>query len=229
MCNPVCSARNIAVVSLLILFSVNRCTFWFIVIAVLCKLRRTFINPSCWSCLLTCTQLYDKLIDSAAQPNDRLNLFRRFTERNKINCFLFAINNYILTPSGCHFGPPRDIMVTAMAPCPVPNIRALDRGAYIYERCTSRIKIRGDRRMTWIQVLCQAGLWSQYTKSPTPRFLKPPTPRFLKLPTPTPRFLKLRLRLLHKSSICINNGKPIRCFIATTWIIRLLFLLITSI
>jgi hypothetical protein len=27
---------------------------------------------------------------------------------------------------------------------------------------------------------------------------------------------KLRLRLLHKSSICINNGKPIRHFIATT-------------
>jgi hypothetical protein len=46
------------------------------------------------------------------------------------------------------------------------------------------------------------GLWSRYTKAPTP--------------TLTPRFLKLRLRLLHKSSICINNGKPIRRFIATT-------------
>jgi hypothetical protein len=32
-----------------------------------------------------------------------------------------------------------------------------------------------------------AGLWSRYTKAPTP----------------TPRFLKLRLLLLHKSSICI--------------------------
>jgi hypothetical protein len=30
--------------------------------------------------------------------------------------------------------------------------------------------------------------------------------RHTKAPTPTPRFLKLRL--LHKSSICINNGKP---------------------
>jgi hypothetical protein len=50
-----------------------------------------------------------------------------------------------------------------------------------------------------------------------------------KRPTPTPRFLKVRLRLLHKSSICINNGKPIRHFIATTWIIRLLFRLITYI
>jgi hypothetical protein len=29
-----------------------------------------------------------------------------------------------------------------------------------------------------------------------------------KTPTPTPRFLKLRL--LHKSSICINNGKPLK-------------------
>jgi hypothetical protein len=38
--------------------------------------------------------------------------------------------------------------------------------------------------------------------------------RYTKLPTPTPRFLKLRL--LHKSSICINNDKPIRHFIATT-------------
>jgi hypothetical protein len=45
-----------------------------------------------------------------------------------------------------------------------------------------------------------SGLWSRYAKAPTP----------------TPRFLKLRLRLLHKSSICINNGKPIRRFIATT-------------
>jgi hypothetical protein len=39
----------------------------------------------------------------------------------------------------------------------------------------------------------------------------------------------LRLRLLHKSSICINNGKPIRHFIATTWIIRLISRLITCI
>jgi hypothetical protein len=37
-----------------------------------------------------------------------------------------------------------------------------------------------------------------------------------KAPTPTPRFLKLRIRLLHKSSICINNGKLIRHFIITT-------------
>jgi hypothetical protein len=27
---------------------------------------------------------------------------------------------------------------------------------------------------------------------------------------------KLRLRLLHKSSICINNGKPVRHFITNT-------------
>jgi hypothetical protein len=39
---------------------------------------------------------------------------------------------------------------------------------------------------------------------------------------------KLRLRL-HKNSMCINNGKPVRRFIATTWIIRLLFWLITYI
>jgi hypothetical protein len=39
----------------------------------------------------------------------------------------------------------------------------------------------------------------------------------------------LRLRLLHKISICINNGKPIRHSITTTWIIRLLFRLITYI
>jgi hypothetical protein len=38
-----------------------------------------------------------------------------------------------------------------------------------------------------------------------------------------------KLRLLHKSSIRINNGKPIRHFITTTWIIRLLFSLITYI
>jgi hypothetical protein len=37
------------------------------------------------------------------------------------------------------------------------------------------------------------------------------------------------LQLLHKSSICINNGKPIRHFITTTWIVRLLFRLITCI
>jgi hypothetical protein len=47
--------------------------------------------------------------------------------------------------------------------------------------------------------------------------------------TPTPRFLKLRLRLLHKDLICINNFKPIRHFITTTCIIRLLFRLITYI
>jgi hypothetical protein len=34
---------------------------------------------------------------------------------------------------------------------------------------------------------------------------------------------KLRLRLLHKSSICINNGKRIKRFVTTTWIIRLVF------
>jgi hypothetical protein len=38
--------------------------------------------------------------------------------------------------------------------------------------------------------VAQAGLWSRYTKPPTPEFLK------------------LGLRFLHKSSICINNGKP---------------------
>jgi hypothetical protein len=65
--------------------------------------------------------------------------------------------------------------------------------------------------------LCrEAGLWSRYTKAPTRT--PPPTPRFLKLPTPTPtaQFLKPRLRLLHKSSMRINNGKPIRRFITTT-------------
>jgi hypothetical protein len=35
-----------------------------------------------------------------------------------------------------------------------------------------------------------------------------------KLPTPTPQFLKLQL--VHKISIHINNGKPIRHFITTT-------------
>jgi hypothetical protein len=54
-----------------------------------------------------------------------------------------------------------------------------------------------------------AGLWSLYTK----------------LPTLTPQFLKLRL--LHKISIWFNNGKPLRHLITTTWIIRLLFWLIT--
>jgi hypothetical protein len=47
-------------------------------------------------------------------------------------------------------------------------------------------------------VYWEAGLWSRYTK----------------LPTPTPQFLKLRL--FHKISIYINNGKPIRHFITTT-------------
>jgi hypothetical protein len=51
--------------------------------------------------------------------------------------------------------------------------------------------------------MLKPGLWCQYTKLPTP------SPRFLKL-----RF-RLRHRLLHKSSICINNGKPIRYFITT--------------
>jgi hypothetical protein len=46
---------------------------------------------------------------------------------------------------------------------------------------------------------------------------------YTKLPTPTPRFLKLRRRLLHKITISINNGKPISRFITTTRIIRLLF------
>jgi hypothetical protein len=61
------------------------------------------------------------------------------------------------------------------------------------------------------------GLWCRYTKAPTP--------------TPTPRFLKLRLqhRLLHKNSLCINNGKPITHFITTAWIIRLLLRLATYI
>jgi hypothetical protein len=50
------------------------------------------------------------------------------------------------------------------------------------------------------------GLRSRYTKASTP------TPRLLKLLalTSTRRFLELRLRLLHKSSLCINNGKPTR-------------------
>jgi hypothetical protein len=42
-------------------------------------------------------------------------------------------------------------------------------------------------------------------------------------------FKTSRLRLLHKSWISINSGKPIRRFITTTWIIRLLFRLITYI
>jgi hypothetical protein len=50
----------------------------------------------------------------------------------------------------------------------------------------------------------------------------------------SPHFLNLQLWLLHKSSICINNGKPtkmlndiIRHLITTMWIIRLLFRLMT--
>jgi hypothetical protein len=43
-----------------------------------------------------------------------------------------------------------------------------------------------------------AGLWIRYTKRPTP----------------TSQFLKLRL--LHKSSVCINNGKTTRYIITTT-------------
>jgi hypothetical protein len=67
--------------------------------------------------------------------------------------------------------------------------------------------------------MLQPGLWSRYTKlhkTPTPT--PTPTPRFLKLPTstPTPTTRFLKLRLLHKSSICINNGKPIRHFVTTT-------------
>jgi hypothetical protein len=65
-----------------------------------------------------------------------------------------------------------------------------------------------------------SGLWSWYTKPPTP----------------TSEFLNLWLQLLHESSVCINNGKPtktvygiIRQFITTTWIIRLLLRLITYI
>jgi hypothetical protein len=69
-------------------------------------------------------------------------------------------------------------------------------------------------RIVWIRgIVMWSRLWRRYAK-----------PR-----TPTPRFLKLRLRLLHKSSMCINNGKPIRHFITTTWIIRLVFRLITYI
>jgi hypothetical protein len=48
--------------------------------------------------------------------------------------------------------------------------------------------------------------------------------------------LNLRLRILHKNSICINNGKPTKMVngitrhcITTTWIIRLRFWLITYI
>jgi hypothetical protein len=54
-------------------------------------------------------------------------------------------------------------------------------------------------------IVLEPGLWSRYTKPPTP----------------TPQFLNHRL--LHKSSICISNGKPtkvvngiIRRFITTT-------------
>jgi hypothetical protein len=57
-----------------------------------------------------------------------------------------------------------------------------------------------------------AGLWSRFTRLPTS--------------TPTPQFLKLRR---HKTSICVNNGKPIRHFITTIWIVKLLFWLITYI
>jgi hypothetical protein len=52
---------------------------------------------------------------------------------------------------------------------------------------------------------CTAGLCSRYTKAATPN----------------PRFLKLRL--LHKRSICINNGKPIKRFITTTRRSRYIF------
>jgi hypothetical protein len=38
-----------------------------------------------------------------------------------------------------------------------------------------------------------------------------------------------QLRVLHKSSVCVNDVKPIRHFITTTWIIRLLFRLTTYI
>jgi hypothetical protein len=62
------------------------------------------------------------------------------------------------------------------------------------------------------------GLWSWYTKPLTP----------------TPQFLNLRL--LHKSSMCINNGIPtktvngiIRHFVTTMCFIRLLFRLTTYI
>jgi hypothetical protein len=44
--------------------------------------------------------------------------------------------------------------------------------------------------------------------------------RYTKLPTLTPQFLKVRLRLqlwlLREISMCINNGKPKRYFITTT-------------
>jgi hypothetical protein len=56
------------------------------------------------------------------------------------------------------------------------------------------------RHLNFVPVQSGAALRSRYTKPPTP----------------TPRFLKLRLRLIHKISICINNGKPIRRFITTT-------------
>jgi hypothetical protein len=55
-------------------------------------------------------------------------------------------------------------------------------------------------------LVLKPGLWSRYTKAPTPT------------PAPTPRYLNLRvrLRLIHKNSICTNNGKPVRHFITTT-------------
>jgi hypothetical protein len=53
----------------------------------------------------------------------------------------------------------------------------------------------------FIPVFMRPGLWSRYTKPQTPTLI--------------PQFLELRLRLLHESSICIKNGKPIRHFINT--------------
>jgi hypothetical protein len=72
--------------------------------------------------------------------------------------------------------------------------------------CYSNLNKAKTSAVFWLITPFRPGLWSRYTKAPTP------TPRVLKLPTPTPGFLKLRLRLLHKRSICINNGK----FLATT-------------
>jgi hypothetical protein len=66
----------------------------------------------------------------------------------------------------------------------------------------------------------RSGPWSPYTKPWIP----------------TPQFLHLQLRLIHKSSVCINNSKPtkmvnsiLRHFITTTWMITLLFSLTTYI
>jgi hypothetical protein len=67
-----------------------------------------------------------------------------------------------------------------------------------FERQSGVRRVLKEEKVSY--TVLQLGLWSRYTKAPTP----------------TPPFLKLRLRLLHRSSVCVNNGKPVRHFIATT-------------